>query len=195
MRRYKVIYADPAWNFEVWSRDTGAGRSAEAHYPTMTLDELKALPVNDLADNDCALFMWSVWPRLPDAIALGESWGFEYKTLAFDWLKRTSTGEHWHMGMGYWTRANSEPCLLFTRGNPKRRSKGVRQLIVDVGQQSLFPPMVQPVSVHSAKPFEAYERIEALLDGPYLELFARVKYPGWDVWGNEAPDSIQWDYA
>ena len=192
MKKYSVIYADPPWEFRVWSADTGKGRSAEAHYNTLSLDVLRNMPVHDLAAPDSALFMWATWPTLPEALELGAAWGFEYKTLAFDWLKRTASGSSWHMGMGYWTRANSEPCLLFTRGSPKRRSRGVRQLIVDVGQQSLFPPIVQPVSAHSAKPIEAYERIEALLDGPYLELFARVQYTGWDTWGDEAPNAIDW---
>ena len=185
MGLYRTGLVDPPWSFEVWSRDTGQGRSAEAHYSTMTIDDLCALPVGDLFLPDSALFMWATWPTLPEALRLGAAWGFEYKTLGFDWLKRTSTGNEWHIGMGYWTRANSEPCLLFTKGSPKRKSKGVRQLIVDVGQQSLFPPLIAPVSSHSAKPYEQYSRIEALLDGPYIELFARVQYPGWTALGNE----------
>lgn len=200
MKRYAVIYADPPWSFEVWAVPmkpiTGShgGRSAADHYDTMTLDQLKAMPVSDLAADDCALFMWIVWPSLPDALELGKAWGFEYKTLGFDWLKQTPSGAGWHMGMGYWTRANSEACLLFTRGTPKRRSAGVRQLIAEDGTLPMFPPpVVAPVGVHSAKPYAAYERIMALLDGPYLELFARVKYEGWDVWGNEAPDPIMWE--
>lgn len=192
MIQYAVIYADPPWEFRVWNRDTGSGRSAEAHYNTLSLDSLCALPVSELAAPDCALFMWATWPTLPDALRLGAAWGFEYKTCAFAWLKRTPNGTGWHTGMGYWTRANSEPCLLFTRGTPKRKSKSVRQIIADVGQQELFPPLVEPVTVHSAKPLEAYRRIETLVDGPYLELFARMSWPGWDVWGNEAPGCIDW---
>ena len=189
---YRVIYADPPWQFKVWS-DRGDKRNgiAEAHYRTMPIEKLCALPVSTLATSDCALFMWATWPTLPDALRLGAAWGFEYKTCAFCWLKRTPNGNSWHVGMGYWTRANSEPCLLFTRGAPKRKSKGVRQLIADVGQQELFPPIVEPLTIHSAKPFEAYRRIEALLDGPYLELFARNAWPGWDCWGNEAPESSE----
>lgn len=203
--RYGVIYADPPWAFEVWSRPAKAaynkngkggelrgGRSAEDYYTTMPIEELMAIPVDTLAAPDCALFMWTTWPTLPDALALGRAWGFEYKTLAFDWLKRTPSGTGWHTGMGYWTRANSEPCLLFTKGSPTRKSKSVKQVIAEVGQLELFPPIIEPITVHSAKPFEAYRRIEALLDGPYLELFARVAWPGWDVWGNEAPNSIDW---
>lgn len=192
-KRYAVIYADPPWQFRVWS-DKGDKRNglATAHYDTIALERLCALPVGDLAASDCALFLWSTWPNLPDALKLGEAWGFTYKTLAFDWLKRSRSSHEWHTGLGYWTRANSEPCLLFTKGSPRRKSKGVKQVIADVGQGELFEPIIAPLTVHSAKPFEAYRRIEALLDGPYLELFARVAWPGWDVWGNEAPGCIDW---
>jgi site-specific DNA-methyltransferase (adenine-specific) len=186
MGKFKVVLADPPWHFESWS-EKGSKRHgiATAHYNTLNTDALCTLPVSDICADDCALFMWATWPNLPDALRVGAAWGFEYKTLGFDWLKRTAGGKGWHMGLGYWTRANSEPCLLFTRGAPKRRSQGVRQLIADVGQLELFPPIVEPVGVHSAKPFEAYTRIEALLDGPYIELFARIEYPGWTALGNE----------
>lgn len=190
--RYGVIYADPPWTYRVYSKDTGNGRSAESQYKTTATAIMANWPVADLAAPDCVLLMWAVWPSLPDAFELGRAWGFEYKTLAFDWLKRTSTGAAWHMGLGFWTRANSEPCLLFTRGNPHRLSKGVRQLIADDDQPSLFPPIIAPLGAHSAKPHEAYRRIESLLPGPYLELFARNSAPGWDCWGNEATNPIDW---
>lgn len=193
LRKYGVIYADPPWKFSNWGGDTQIRNGvAASHYNVMDTDALCAMPVGKLAADDCALFMWATWPTLPDALRVGTAWGFEYKTLAFDWLKITGNGT-FRMGLGNWTRANSEPCLLFTRGTPKRKSKRVRQVIAEVGQLELFPPIVEPLTVHSAKPFEAYRRIEALLDGPYLELFARVQYPGWDVWGNEAPKSISWE--
>ena len=134
--------------------------------------------------------MWACWPTLPDALKVGSAWGFEYKTLGFDWLKRSPNGGAWHTGMGYWTRANSEPCLLFTKGSPCRKSKSVKQLIADVGQLELCPPIIAPVGEHSAKPLEAYRRIMALVNGPYLELFARIAYPGWDTWGFEAPNPV-----
>lgn len=195
MSTYAVIYADPPWSFKVWSRPVAhlgiSGRSAADHYPTMNTDDLCRLSVGALAAPDCALFMWACWPTLPDALRLGQAWGFEYKTLAFDWLKRSPGGGAWHTGMGYWTRANSEPCLLFTKGSPRRKSKSVKQLIADVGQAELFAPIIAPVGEHSAKPIEAYRRIMALVDGPYLELFARVNYPGWDSWGDQAPNSVQ----
>lgn len=186
-QRYGVIYADPPWDY--WA---GGNRNARRYYQVTDTASLCALPIAELTAPDCALFMWATWPCLVDALKVGVAWGFEYKTLAFDWLKRTSGGGSWHMGCGYWTRANSEPCLLFTKGSPRRKSKGVKQLIADVGQEALFPPIVDRITVHSAKPLEAYSRIMALVDGPYLELFARNAYPGFDCWGNEAPNRIDW---
>lgn len=190
--RYATILADPAWKFEVWDRDTGQGRSAEAHYHTTEMDRLRALPVSELAARDAVLLMWSTWPHLPEALALGAAWGFTYKTAAWVWVKRSGTGRYWATGMGYWSRANTEPCLLFTRGNPRRLSRGIHQLILDVGQQTLWPPIVAPVGDHSAKPHEQYAKTERLLAGPYVELFARNTAPGWDCWGHEAPNCIDW---
>lgn len=188
---YSTILIDPPWRFEVWSRDTGLDRSAENHYPTMTIEALKALPIQSQMASDCAVFMWACWPTLPDALALGAAWGLEYKTCAFVWAKTTrkvawrysllpiDDNDHWHMGMGYWTRANTEMCLLFTRGNPKRKSASVRQLLIT------------PIAEHSRKPDEQYTRIEALVDGPYLEMFARRKREGWASWGNEVVSDIE----
>jgi N6-adenosine-specific RNA methylase IME4 len=178
-QRFAVIYADPAWTFETYS-GRGKQRSAERHYDTASLDDIKALPVGPLAAENCALFLWGVWPELPGAFEVIKAWGFEYKTAAFVWIKTTPNanaisldggGLHW--GMGYHTRANSEPVLLATRGNPFRLEEDVHQVIF------------APVDEHSVKPEEVRRRIERLLVGPYLELFARRPVPGWTVWGNE----------
>jgi N6-adenosine-specific RNA methylase IME4 len=183
--KYRVILADPPWRYEVWSRDTGLGRSAESHYPTMPTPDITALPIGGFAAPDCCLFMWSTWPTIQDAFKPGQARGFEYKACAFLWAKtnraavdRWATVDdpaNWFVGMGYWSRANTEPCLLFTRGRPRRKSADVRQLIV------------APIREHSRKPDEVYERIERL---PYLELFARRKRIGWDSWGNEVESDI-----
>lgn len=175
---YGAILADPPWNFRVWSKDTGSGRSPCAHYPTQSTDDLASLPVADLALPNCALFIWACWPTLVDALELIESWGFIYKTCAFSWMKadpyRLFADEATPFaGMGYWTRANTEPCLLATRGSPKRLNADVRQGII------------APRREHSRKPDEIHGRIERLVAGPYLELFARQERLGWDVWGNE----------
>lgn len=177
MKKYNVILADPPWAYHVWSKK-GMGRSAENHYPTMRLEDIKALPVASLAEDDCVLFLWVTFPQLEAAFSVIREWGFSYKTVAFTWVKenRKSPGLFW--GLGYWTRANAEICLLATRGSPKRQSASVHQVIVS------------PVEQHSKKPDEVRERIVSLMgDVPRVELFARQETSGWDVWGNEVESS------
>lgn len=176
-RTFRAILADPPWHF-VSRSDRGDGRSAGQHYKTENLDPLKQLPIAQLAAPDCVLFMWMLdWcPKW--ALELIEAWGFTHKTTAFTWVKenrRASEGEHpgFFMGQGYWTRANPEDCWLATRGHPKRINADVRQLVV------------APVMEHSRKPDLVHDQIERLVDGPYLELFARRERVGWQTWGNE----------
>ena len=145
---YKVIYVDPPWQFKVYS-DKGQGRSAERHYQTMTMEEIKNLPVCDLADKDCAMFMWTTLPVLKESFSVLERWGFEYKTVAFVWIKKNRKADSLFWGMGYWTRSNAEVCLLATRGNPKRLAANVHQVIIS------------RIEEHSRKPEEARSRIEA----------------------------------
>lgn len=177
---YGAIYADPPWGFQTWSgpEKKVASRGMVAPYQTMEMADISAVPVNELAADDCCLFMWVVWPTMPEALRVMDSWGFEYKTCAFAWMKADqyklfALEEDVYMGLGYWTRANSEVCLLGTRGNAKRRDNGIRQGIIE------------PKRGHSRKPDCVYERIERLVAGPYVELFARSRRPGWDAWGNE----------
>ena len=156
-------------------------RAGKQHYETMTLDEIKALPVADVAAKDCVLLMWIVDSHVDQGLALAAHWGFTYKTLGFVWrkVKKTIDEESYEddgassMGMGKWTRKECEFCFLFTRGKPPRLSGGVRQIIN------------APRREHSRKPDEAYDSIEALAGGPYLELFARTRRPGWSAWGNQ----------
>jgi N6-adenosine-specific RNA methylase IME4 len=172
--KFAVIYADPPWEFKVYS-GKGKQRSAERYYDTSSVKAICALPVAALAADDCALFMWAVMPELPGALEVIRAWGFEYKTAGFAWIKQNKSGEGIFTGMGYWTRANAELCLFATRGSPQRIAKDVPQVILS------------PVGEHSVKPGEARKRIERLLLGPYLELFAREPVEGWTVWGNEIP--------
>jgi N6-adenosine-specific RNA methylase IME4 len=171
-QQFPVIYADPPWTFAT-SSDKGKGRSAERHYRIATLDDIKALPVQQIAADDCALFLWATWPSLYAALDVIEAWGFRYRTLGFIWVKQTKSGAGLHTGLGFWTRANSEPCLLAARGRRQRQSAGVHSVIQ------------APVRQHSRKPSETYDRIEALLAGPYLELFSRTERPGWTMLGDE----------
>lgn len=194
MTPYGALYIDPPWQFKTWTSHlwrsaAEAGRNPESHYPTMSIEALKALPVPSIMADNCAVFMWVTWPTFPDALELGKAWGLTYKTCAFLWAKTTKSAHgrfvdlahaaNWHMGMGYWTRANTEPCLLFVKGKPARKSKSVRQLVVS------------PVQEHSKKPDSIYKRIEQLVDGDYCELFARQAYPGWDRWGNEVESTVE----
>lgn len=174
IQNYQVIYADPPWDYQQ-CRLSG---SAKKHYPTMRIEELCALPVADIAERDCALFLWATFPQLPEALQLIKAWGFVYKTVAFVWLKQNRKALTWFYGLGFWTRSNAEVCLLATKGHPKRQSAGIHQLVIS------------PVERHSKKPDEVREKIVELMgDVPRIELFARQQTPGWDVWGNEVENS------
>lgn len=146
MKKYSVIYADPPWRYKVYSKK-GLGRSAESHYPTMRLEDIKALPIGELAAKDCALFMWITFPCMQEAFQVLEAWGFQYKTTAFVWIKQNRVSDSLFWGMGYWTRANAELCILATKGHPKRASPGVHQVIMS------------HIEEHSKKPEEARNRI------------------------------------
>ena len=172
-RKYAAILADPPWQFKVWD-ELGKTNSAENHYPTLDLAEIKKLPVADLAAEHCCLFLWVTMPMLPQTLEVIEAWGFTYKTCAFTWVKQNRGGQGFFTGQGYWTLANPELCLLATKGEPLRLSTDVHQLVV------------APVAVHSRKPDEVAARIERLVAGPYLELFARRPRDGWAAWGNQA---------
>lgn len=177
--KYKVIYADPPWTFRVWS-EKGKGKSAENHYPCMEKSDLQQLPIKFISDDDCVLFLWATFPCLQEAIELIEAWGFKYKTCAFTWVKQNRKSDGLFTGLGYWTRANAEICLLATKGNPKRISKSVKQVIIS------------RVRDHSRKPDEVRERIVQLIgDVPRIELFARRTAEGWDAWGNELAEEAK----
>lgn len=174
-KKYDVIYADPPWRFNVWSRETGLGRSADKHYPTMQKQDIEELPVNNIAKDNSVLFMWATFPCLEQALELIKKWGYTYKTCAFTWIKKNKKSGSDFIGMGYYTRANAEVCLLASKGKSlKRVNRSVRQVI-----QS-------PIEEHSKKPAEIRTRIEELFgDVARIELFARQHAEGWDCWGNE----------
>jgi len=146
----------------------------------MSADEICSLPVDDIAAENSVLFLWTTFPNLQESFRVIEAWGYKYSTAAFVWVKRNKKAMSWFMGLGYWTRANAEICLLATKGKPKRISKSVRQVIDS------------PIEHHSKKPDETRERIVELMgDLPRIELFARQKTDGWDVWGNEVESDIK----
>lgn len=178
--KFNVILADPPWRFEVWNQESGGGRSPEAHYPTMSHEDICNLPVKQFAAENCALFLWAIWPRIFDAKQVIESWGFDYRSLAWIWIKANRSGFGFFTGLGYYTRANSEPCLLAIRGSLPVATHDIQALIYS------------PVRAHSKKPDDQYRKIEALYPGAdYLELFARRRRSGWAAWGNEVPSDIK----
>jgi len=181
MKKYQIIYADPAWSYDDKCLHRGG---AERYYRTMDIEDIKNLPVNKIADENCILFMWATFPKLQEALDTIEAWGFKFKTCAFVWIKtnkRTSPNQlsflpiesfDSFMGMGRWTRSNAEICLLGVKGKPKRISGNVHQIIY------------APIDKHSKKPDETRDRIIKLVgDLPKIELFAREVPEGWDTMG------------
>lgn len=177
--RYSIIYADPPWKYKVWSEK--ATRTADSHYDIMSIDEIKSLDVQSIADENSALFLWATAPCMPQAFEVIEAWGFTFKTVAFVWVKRNKVSDSYFFGLGHWTRANAEFVLLGTRGSPKRVSKKVFSVCDD------------RIMEHSKKPDTIRHRIVELMgDVPRIELFARDKPIGWDAWGNEVEGGIEW---
>lgn len=170
-KKYKIIYADPAWTFKTWSKK-GNGRSPK--YDLMTIEDIKKMPVNNIADKNCILFIWVTYPLLKQGLDTIEAWNFKYKTCGFSWIKKNKKSDSLFWGLGYYTRSNNEICLLATKGSPKRISTRVHQVVLD------------KVREHSRKPDCVREKIVQLCgDLPRIELFARQKVDGWDCWGNE----------
>lgn len=171
-KKYNIIYADPPWHYQAYSKK-GEGRNAESHYRTMDAGQIRSLPVGAIAADDCVLFLWVTFPCLKEGISVMEAWGFTYKTCGFTWVKRNKRADTFFMGLGFWTRSNSEICILGTKGRPKRASKAVPQ-VCDAR-----------IMEHSRKPDEIRERIVKLCgDLPRIELFARKRHEGWDCLGD-----------
>lgn len=178
-KKYQIIYADPPWSYPKTGGTKNSRGMAKQFYNTMSPEGMKNLPVQSIAEDNCALLMWATYPKLPEAIKLMESWGFEYFSVAFTWVKKTRTGKDF-FGMGYWTRANPEVCLLGFKGKMKPQSHAIRNLLYS------------EVREHSSKPPEVRDAIVGLFgDIPRVELFARQKTNGWDVWGNEVEGGIE----
>lgn len=170
-KKYKIIYADPPWEYDDKLRHHGG--SSESHYKTMTIDEICALPVKQIRDENSILFIWGTWPNLPWCLQVIESWGFQYKTIGFVWNKEYSNGRK-VLGMGRYTRGNTEFCLIGVYGKPQRIRNDISQLETTLETE------------HSEKPDIFRKRITELMgDLPRIELFARTRVHGWDVWGND----------
>ena len=178
MKKYQIIYADPPWEY----KESGSGsRVVSSHYPTMSIEKIKALSVDSICDKKSILFLWATFPRLIQCLGVIKAWGFEYYGLGFDWVKMSKNGKpSW--GMGYYTRQNTEVCLIGVKPKPYRFKPLVRNVLSVVHSQRL---------AHSAKPVRFKEHIVSIIGNlPRIELFARQKTKGWDVWGNEVENDI-----
>ena len=167
--KYNVLYIDPPWEYYM-----GGYKNQSQHYDTLSMDELKQMPIDDLAADNCILFLWVTFPILDQVFDLIKWWGFEYSTVGFVWVKSNKSGEGNFTGLGYWTRSNAEICLIATKGSIECKDHSINQIIN------------APVGEHSAKPSIVRDKIVQLVgDIPRIELFARTKTDGWDSWGNE----------
>jgi len=170
-KKHSVILADPSWQYN--DKAMAGKRGSSFKYPVMTVEEIAKLPVQRIAKRNCILFLWATPPMINEALYVMKEWGFKYKTFGFVWIKRSKKGTT-KIGMGSWTRANAEICLIGTRGKPKRKSASIRQIIESIPRE------------HSRKPDEIYERIEKLVGNvSRIELFARHRRKGWSSWGNQ----------
>lgn len=180
-KQYNIIYADPPWKYNdkmTMQGKHGLIRGAASFYDTMTVAQMKSLPIQKLASDNCILFIWVTMPFLTSVFELISSWGFKYKTCGFVWIKRTKTGKT-HLGMGHYTRGNAELCLIATKGKIKIENHSVSQIVE------------AQIQHHSKKPDIIRNKIVQLLgDIPRIELFARQKTQGWDVWGNEVEPDV-----
>lgn len=179
-KKYQIILADPPWRYnDPKGNDPAMGGIT---YPTMSDAEICDMKY-ELADNfaeNCSLFLWATMPKLQEALDVIKAWGFIYTTCAFVWVKQNPNGDGIYSGLGHWTNGNAELCLFAKKGKPQRVAKNIKQICI------------APRSRHSEKPKEIRDRIVSLIgDVPRIELFARQKTEGWDVWGNEVESDIE----
>lgn len=176
-KKYKIIYADPPWSYNKYSNSKKniSDKVRVTPYDPMPLEDIKNMPVPLIADDDCVLFMWVTFPCLEMGLEVIKAWGFKYKTVGFNWLKKNKRGIGWFMGFGHYTRSNGEICLLATKG------KGSKVL-----KKNMSQVVVTPLTVHSEKPSIVMKKIVDLYgDESRIELFARKQISGWDCWGND----------
>lgn len=182
-KNYKIIYADPPWQYGNYSnvdvsfvkRLRDGSKFRITPYNALSTRELKQIPISTIADKDSVLLMWTTFPCIEQAFEVIKAWGFTYKTVAFTWVKKNKNGIGWYFGLGNYTRANAEVCLLAKKG------KGCKVLRKDIPQIC-----DSPITTHSKKPNVIRDRIVKLFgDVPRIELFARTKIHGWDVFGDD----------
>ena len=176
-KKYQIIYADPPWSYN--DKMSGHSFSLDHEYETQSKDWIANLPIEGITEKDAVLFLWVVSPQLPEALEVMKAWGFKFKTIAFCWVKKTKNGKQVH-NLGRWTMDGVELCLLGVKGQPQRKVKNIKQTFEAIRTK------------HSQKPFEVRNFITDLMgsERPKIELFARQKTHGWDVWGNEVESDI-----
>ena len=174
-KKYKIIYADPPWSYrDKRDKHKRICGGALSHYNTMTLKDICSIPVGSFSEDNCMLFLWATFPNIKEALSVIEAWGFTYKTLGFSWIKTNKRNGKPFFGIGYYTKSNCEVCLIGVRGKPIKVSNSISSVVIS------------PREGHSKKPDIVRSKIVKLCgDIPRIELFAREKTPGWDVWGNE----------
>lgn len=180
-KKYKTIYADPPWQFQNRTGKVAPEHKRLRRYETMTLDEIKQLPVANIADEKSHLYLWVPNALLPEGLAVMKAWGFEYKTNII-WEKVRHDGQPDGRGVGFYFRNVTEMLLFGIRGTNNRTLQAGRS------QVNLLRTMKRE---HSRKPDEFIPLIESCSPGPYLELFARGDRSGWDMWGNQATDDYE----
>lgn len=182
---YRIVLADPPWSYY---GDPNKDQAAGKHYALMPTEDICALPVREHVTKPAVCFLWATSPKLPDALAVLQAWGFAYRGIGYVWVKTTLDGRIIH-GQGVrpsFTKSTTELVLV---GSTAQKGRPLPLLTEAQGQVVLAP---RPGGRHSAKPPEVRRRIVELLgDLPRVELFARDAEPGWDVWGNEAPDIMR----
>lgn len=168
-KKFQIIYADPPWSY--WE---GGEKNQSLHYQTMSIDDIKLLPVQQITDDNCILFLWVTFPILKESLELIEDWGFKYSTAGFVWVKKNKITDSYFFGNGSWTRANTELCLIATKGSVTRIDASISQVLDDV------------IGEHSEKPKRVRELITRLVgELPRIELFSRNRTKdGWFNWGN-----------
>jgi N6-adenosine-specific RNA methylase IME4 len=183
MKKYNIILADPPWKYTQDKKSKNFRAVTSEHYETMTTEEICKLPIQSISKEDSILFMWATFPQIKEAIKVIEAWGFEYKTVGFIWIKKNKKANTNAWGMGFYTRSNAEVCLIGVKpkSSPTKliKSHAVHQIIESKRLR------------HSEKPNEVREKVLELCgDMPRIELFAREKKEGWDVWGNELNNDV-----
>lgn len=177
-KKYKIIYADPPWEYLQSGSKKHSRGMAKQHYTTMATDDICNLPVKDMISSQCICFLWSTFPNISESLKVMDSWGFKYKTVAFTWIKRNKKSNSLFWGMGAYTRANAEVCLLGI--SPKLKSTEF------IKSHKVHSVVISPIEYHSKKPNIVRDKILELCgDLPRIELFARQEIEGWDCFGNE----------